>query len=439
MGTTDSLLDLLPATLRYERRELPPEQNALGPWQEAVACMHDLEDHDHTCAELIYGVGGQDDVRPAPIPTGEARERIDALLDENRRAFDFLDEGLARGRLQLPWPDTPNDAIGEKRNLVVNVAALSRLRFVRAKLLRAEGRLDEATAEFVAIWEMGRILCYGQCLVWECLAAGWLRNAGLKGLEHRELAGVISGEIADALHEESVRELATAGGLGNAMIIDLIAYDIPTLESISEGSAEEVLSSLLKAYYVDRTILSAIGDEGCEDSVPAEIQQQRVALRREQLLELMAGHPGLFDREDTVRLLGRALEGRVSLMSIDPSSRISRFWDRAAEWGFSQTGRRRRRFDLAWPPSLQPIPLEFFGHDKQAIASRELIPKLSQLAPPSPAALRRHRDRLLRIDNPVGRLIARDRDSTHALREFVWRYRRQLAATRRAIGRARRG
>jgi hypothetical protein len=237
MGTTDSLLDLLPATLRYERRELPPEQNALGPWQEAVACMHDLEDHDHTCAELIYGVGGQDDVRPAPIPTGEARERIDALLDENRRAFDFLDEGLARGRLQLPWPEAPDYAIGEKRKLVPDVMALGRLRFVRAKLLRAEGRLDEAAAELVALWEMGRTVCYGECLAWECIAAGWLRNAGLTGLAHREIAGVVNGEVAEALREESARELVTAGGLANAMIIDLIAYDVPTLESISEGDA----------------------------------------------------------------------------------------------------------------------------------------------------------------------------------------------------------
>jgi hypothetical protein len=435
MGTANSLLDLLPAALRYERRELPAEHNALGPWQEALACRSAREP-DGVCVELIYGVWGEDDVKPAPIPSGEARERVGSLLEENQRAFDLLDAGLARGRLQMPWPATPDDAVGENRKFIQDVTSLGRLRFVRAKLLRADGRLDEAAAEFAALWAMGRMLCYGECLVWECIAASWLRNAGLSGLERRDLAGVASVETAEALEDESARERATAGGIAIAMVIDLVAVDVLTLDRIAEGDAEDVVDSLLKAYYADRTILSDIGEEDCEDQVSAEIQQQRVALRRRQLVELLTGHPRLFDREDAVRLRGSGLEQQISSMDVDPSSRINRLWERASEWRFSQKGRSRREFDRAWPASLQPIPLEFFGHDEHAAAYRDLIPKLSELAPASAAALQKYRERLRRIDNPVGRLIARDCGSTSGIRDFVWRYRRQLAAARRAIATA---
>ena len=103
----DSLLRHLPADMRYERRELPADQNALGPWTAAVAVMHDRRLGDRVWGELLWGTHEQQMARLSgakepddpPIPTGAERAALDDLLEQNCNAFALIDEGLARGEL----------------------------------------------------------------------------------------------------------------------------------------------------------------------------------------------------------------------------------------------------------------------------------------------------------------------------------------------------
>jgi hypothetical protein len=84
----------------YRRVPLPDEQNALGPWREAAECYSEPDEKDDLWWKQVYG--NEEDNEPVPFPDGSDGEHIRSTLAGNRRAFELLESGIARGCVQLP-------------------------------------------------------------------------------------------------------------------------------------------------------------------------------------------------------------------------------------------------------------------------------------------------------------------------------------------------
>jgi hypothetical protein len=431
-----SLLEYLPAAVRYERRELPVEQNALGPWTEAIACMRDCDKNDRTCDELIYGVWGWEDVQPAAIPKGDERARIDELLRENSRAFELVDEGIARGRLQFPAQQRGDIGMTSGR-YIFPVRAIGRLRCIRAKFLWADGKLDSAAAEYAAIWRMGQLICSGEGRVTECIGGGWLRNAGLDGLELSDVAAATSGTIVADLAEEAAREATTAGGIADALRCNCCDYELPWAAKLPDGAtASTLLEPFLEYFYSDSP------DD--EEPIPENILRRRLATRRGQLVALLDGHPRLFDLPATVQKIGEMTMRSIKDLERDPESMAEKLRRRTSRWSYRWLEREAYALYCAWPSSLTPwTSVELIGDDDLAVATRaaQLSGMRASIAaqydPVPDQMIPTFRKRLRKIDNPVGKMVALQLAPIDC-RSFVWRYRRNLGATLLAIRRVRR-
>ena len=97
--TANGLLNEIPPRLRYQRQPLPDETNALLPWQEAIACYQKLEYDSDGISSLMYGwCEGETPSKP----TTEDWLQIERWIHANEGSLALLDQGIARGRLQLP-------------------------------------------------------------------------------------------------------------------------------------------------------------------------------------------------------------------------------------------------------------------------------------------------------------------------------------------------
>ena len=184
-------------SLLYERVTIPEEQNAFPLWAEAMERLVPLEGAEERARRLkrwreevgdrlgklygrefkpspgllnysavhSYGMGRTEleeffsGLRRADAPQeGETARKFVEWLDRNQEAFDLIDAGIARGRLQLPElqhsaPDTYYSST------VIDIALI---RTAKARVLALAGDFDGAARELLAVQRMGELLAEGE-------------------------------------------------------------------------------------------------------------------------------------------------------------------------------------------------------------------------------------------------------------------------------------
>ncbi len=389
----------------YHRVPLPDDQNALGPWREAIERHIPPDDDDPLWGKLIYGDG--ETGTPVAFPSGPEGERLRALLDRNQAALELLEAGIRRGRLQLPLRHG-FDMESPDGKVAISVAELSRMLWVKAKALEADGDCLGTWSSLIQYLRIGDMICNGDGILIDYLCGSCLRKSALNRLRALAESSNLPGTALTELRSIVENSLGSADGLAQCLRANFCCTDLVTIDSIPEGAElEKLVDRLLAAFYTNTCFTFSGSPQAVEPS------DDRVTWRRAQIISLLDGHPRPFDKIATIRLMGkRAAAGIHSLQ------RPRRPW----VLGFARAWRgllgclRRRLFSglKYWPDQLAPVfPVDALGPSQEACAARAELAKdlaghwdVASWQLPTESYLALCRRKLRRVRNPVGRMIA---------------------------------
>jgi hypothetical protein len=437
-----SLIAELPEQVRYQRCELPAEENALGPWLAASEAIVDRERTDKACSDVVYRAQPYmwEEGEIAPLPTGEARAELDKLLARNEPALRLVDEGLARGRLQLPrllWPE-----IGMQESPIGRAwRTLAKMRATRTELMLADGEVHAAATEAAALFRMGVLCCAGERWFWEYVASRGSRNSGLRWMNEVAAAAgrdeSIMRRFADAVEWASAYD----EGQATALRIEACNYVVPIVAALANcSSAEQLGEMLLKEFCISEPVMDVTTSVDDPRPIPEEIFEARRSTRRRQMLILLGDHPRLLDPQATMRRAGQLTADMLTQVASErpgPQRRVARAWS-SLRWRIRLLA--ESRLERAWPVSLRlDTPLDYLGDDAFAAATRARLHACEGMPswyvrgyrPCSDRSVRRYAARLRRIDNPVGEVLASFLAAGHP--QGTWDYREALEATRREL------
>jgi hypothetical protein len=437
----DSLIAELPEQVRYERRELPAEQNALGPWLAASEAIVDRERTDRACSDVVYRTGAcvWEECELAPLPPGEERAELDKLLAKNESALRLVDEGLARSRLQLPsllWPE-----IGMQESPIGGAwRTLAKMRATRTELMLADGDVPAAATEAAALFRMGVLCCAGERWYWEYVASRGARNSGLHWMNEVAAAARRDETIMRRFTDEVEWASSYDEGQATALRVEACNYVTPIVAALAScSSGEKLVEWMLKNLCSDEPVMNAATSIDDLRPIPEEIVEARRATRRRQMLILLAEHPRLLDPEATMRRAGQLTAAKLAQLASErplPQRRVARARS-SLRWRIRRLA--ESRIERAWPVSLRlDTPLDYLGDDALATAARanlhacEGMPRwyIRGYVPHSDRSVRRYAARLRKIDNPVGEVLASFLAAGHP--QGTWDYREQLESTWRA-------
>jgi hypothetical protein len=427
-----SLIAELPEQVRYERRELPAEQNALGPWLAASEAIVDRERLLAACNEFESRYYEDEcPINSRAVKLNLYRE-LEELLTINEAAFGLIDVGCARGRLQLPRVDWPNQCPAVDP-LALSWRILARLRASRGILHEMRGDLAGAAADAIAVHRMGSMLCNGEGMVLQCLVGGATRSLGLSTI--REIVQATADQAVRArLREELDEAFSRPDGLAEALRVEACHYSVPAIQSLSTSGPLDQLVEVLLANFYENTPLSNMMPND-SDRVPDDFVEARLRLRRRQLLVLLDGHPRPFDLQKTARRVGQHFAESLSRLEAGPPAEGR--WKRAIASLDRRIGWTRwTRLNRGWPASLSPDQaLDYIGVDERARKKREQLVHFGDprwyarsLSPLGEHQVRRYAARLRRVDNPVGEVVAAKLASHN--HNSAWLYRDRLQAAR---------
>ena len=417
--STSQLLKLVPQELHYSRPTIPDEQNALDLWQQAVPHLHPAEGEDKVFWELVYGT---DKGEPARLPTGDEWERLWKLAESNSRAIALFDEGTSRGGLQLPLPVIAgSDGFSPAESEIINaVRTVHCLRVVRSKLLIASKQFAQAVENLIALLHTGHLMCNGEnTLVMYMIGLG-IRKTALRGLKTLAAEPELATELRNHLIAELERTQLDPTSLAQSYQFDFCSWTLPTLYQMPEDLPSEALVDfLLEQWYSNTTmgdLLAEMGEDSDDERISDEVRHARIADRKRQLMILLDGHPRLFDKRATVRLVGEDTAEYLRSLNSQPPT----VWQRICGWLPGSKSTPADRLADFWPALLEPgFPLDMFGNDPQAVTKREElwedvkvnceVEEYTRLGkdfePPTDAQLREINQQLRGIDNPVGLLL----------------------------------
>ena len=419
------LTEYLPPELVYVREPLAEEENAWGSWMEALEYAAIPDEEDETFWRLHFG--DEETGERVDFPEGAEADAIRRILAENNRAFGLIDEGLRRGRAQVPEPTEGEDVdagcAGFKLSLIHHV------RSVRAKGAAAAGDLRAAAADYSAIYRAGEMMCRGEG-DFVCYLSGFRdRGDGLNGIRRiaaderagRELLEELSGLIGSGRPDTD--------GILTSQSVGLSYTILNELDSIPEGGDREAtVDELLNLYYADEPLAWSVSEE-CGVKEPRTAEEisdlrQRLWWRRERILFLIENHPEPFDKVETVRLLGRY---------------CLRLFDVFRQAMCGEDVNIDVRTDLgleemdAWSMLLQPhVPCELLGEGPPmagfaADQFRRIMgdSTWNEAFPPVPTACEwtEARNRLSRARNPIGKLIVMHLANSRGRRLLLGYYR----------------
>lgn len=405
------LTQYLPPKLVYVREPLAEEENALGPFKEMLEHAAIPDGSDEGFYHLVYGeADGEGELK---FPEGAEGERIRGILAENAKAFELMDQGLDRGRLQLPEPVWGADNADSVRDS--ECLEIAQVRTVRGDALLADADFADAAADYRAVHRLGRLVVNGEGMWVHTLGTG-IRRMGLGGI--RLLAprpdvpcGVLR-DLSEYLRCEPVDE----GGIQKNLAIELGYWTLNRLDEVPDGGTlESTVDALLRECYSDKprswTIDELVGTVPQRSPEELADLERWLGWRREKLLFLLEGHPKPFDKIATVRLMG------------EYQKRVLNNVEKAFAGDYEELRRQdveEYREMQAWPAHLTPgWPCRIAG-ETSSVAWDDLDIHESTAAlcdldlnsdaplPPAPTdeELEAAREKLRHVDNPIGKLVA---------------------------------
>jgi hypothetical protein len=387
------LIACLPAEAVYRRVELPEEENAFGPWWRAIARVRAP---DQGYLDRIFGTLAEPDPEGAD-PPGPTDQEIADFLNEQQETLELIHRGLARGRLQIP-PWTSHE--GEYHfTLFGSLGQLFCIARWAANHRLEAGDPQRAVEESIALLRLGSMVCNGEGILTQHLVGSSLRNVALDQLHRLALDDRVGCDLLRQMLAAVEQCRGWPDGLLQSLRVELCLWALPVVSKLPEcRDVESFVDELVVAHYQSELMLP-------EEESQRVVTDDRLIRRREQILYLLWDHPAPFDRCDTARLMGQELiELCCSIRSPwRPADRRPRF---------RSQDRRLRRCLNWWPSQLTPwFPVDWLGDGAVRLLEEWAAEGIDtererHWLPPTDAQLALARERLSRIHNPVGILMA---------------------------------
>jgi len=447
------LTQYLPPELVYVREPLAEEENALGPFEEMLEHAAIPDRSDEGFCHLVYG--DLDGEAESGFPEGAEGERIRGILAENAKAFELMDQGLDRGRLQLPepvWGADEGDSLGDSE-----FRGIAEVRTVRGDALLADGDFAGAAADYRAVYRLGTLIANREGISVHILGTRFQRNepgghsrfkrgwdylergshhtgpVGIKprhhlltflgtGLQRKGLGGMcrlvsraeVSRAVLRDLKEFLGGERVDKAAVQTNLAIELGYLTLDRLETMPDGGTlESIVDALLREYYSDRPQSWGVAEsEGTvAERSPEQIADldRRLRWRREKILFLLEGHSHPFDKIATVRLMGEYLKRLLDHVEKAFAGDCEELRSRDAE---------ESREMQVWPTHLAPewpcsivgetSPTSWDGIIYESASGWDFGPNSDAPLPPAPTdeELEAARETLRQVDNPIGKLVA---------------------------------
>ncbi len=425
--SVEELLKYVPAAAVYHRVPLPDGENALGPWREAIQRLVEPAEDDaawnrlHDCACH----GESDDPHAAPkepptadacpaacespfvFPEGEDGRHLREILETNRPALEWIDQGIERGRLQLPESQTIED-FSKFTEWMAPLRCVAQLLRARAMAGATDGEFDAAGRDLIRILRVGEMLCGGDVSL-NCYLSGMAietfaleqigRLARLPGVSER-----VRAELTSAVR----RSLARRDELAGCACFEFRNSDLFWVDRFPDGGTLETLVD-----FCVRNISCEVLWEADRDKAQEQGNEEGDGARlRRYFLFLLEGHPQPFDKAATVRLAGLKVAETARLLS-----RLRRPWWHLPRLWFGWRRHRRLRWfrrQLAkWPgyysgrtawDMIAAAPMTL----KQDLicGAATFLDLVGPVKLPTHQAMLRAKKRLRRVDNPLGILFA---------------------------------
>lgn len=412
------LLDQIPAHVRYVRRPMLDEENALHPWREAIARYID---HGDETSLLARGLSS--DCESIGLLQGDNLRRVQEFLTSNRESLDLIDEGLRRGQLQVSQP-YGNETCEADRQIEAIDSILWRLQLARVNALAAEGHLTAAAEGVQGILSSAKMLCNAEGLRTLWMIGTIVHTTGLDAAMWLSAHADATEELWRVLLQTVEDGEISFASLAQSERVDFCCYELELLEQSPDFSDLEAgVDWAIATFYRNGPILPL--DPPPDDG--------RLAWRRDCILFLLRGHPQPFDREATARWLGEGLLEQL---------------DRDRPWSGPRGTRLqsfieslRRCYGLspdppwnAWPVQLTPsFPYEWLGPTASVNletdpVGAECFERYRDWKVPSQRDLEHARRRIARLPNILGYLLFRL--NTSASRDLLFMQRARQQGTR---------
>jgi hypothetical protein len=403
----EELLQHIHSDAVYRRVPLPDDQNALGPWQEAVKHYVPPDDKDPVWCELIYGAG--ETGTPVAFPSGPEGDRLREFLERNQKALDFLAAGVRRGRLQLPeaYGDTALDLNGD---VARHIVPLSQLLLVKAKCFQADGDVAKESGTAIQMLRIGEMICNGDGVIIHYLMGDVCRKSAVHRIRAMADRSETPSTVLCKLLSTIEHSLTSSDGLAQSLRADFCCWDLVKLEQMpGVVDIEDFVDLLLK-------ICGYSPITGSPEAQYVTPSDDRLAWRREQIIALLRGHPCPFDKIATVRRMGNMVAARIQSMNYLHRPRMFDFAHAFRSILFRIHWHRcwRQPHNMKyWPAQLTPnFSVEGLGLSKEARAELAKLgdcldaKQLAFLQPPTESDIVLARRKLRRVPNPVGLMLA---------------------------------
>ncbi len=411
----------------YRRTPLPDDQNALGPWREAIKLYVPPDENDSLWASLIYGEEGQSVAFPADAEGDRLRE----WLDRNQPALELLETGIQRGRLQLPERHG-DDIVDLDSDIAIQVAPLFRILFVKAKRSRADGIPAEELQSLVLMLRMGEMICNGDGVVIHYMMGCSRRKSALNGIRRLADCSGTPASVLRGLLAAIEKSIAAPDGFEQSLRADFYYWTLEKLDTVDDrNNIEELVDQILKVFYPNNYISFDSFDSSNEPQVIVP-SDDRLEWRRKKIVSLLRGHPRPLDTIATIQQLGKwqaaIIRGSRKPRILDVAFRLRNLLFSAC-WCHRWSQPRNMKY---WPIQLGPrFPVDCLGPSEEA--RRKLAERCEYLAakeqqawqPPTEAEIAVSRRKLQRVYNPIGWMLAAQL-APMDIRPFACEYRKML-------------
>lgn len=376
------------------RVPLADEDNAIGPWKEALKALTPVEENPASCDTACCGVAPA--IPSLNLPDDAWGKACRENVAANRRSLELIDVGIDRGMFQFPEPG-PDDNAADME-FVFGLRQLVRLRHHYVRVLATDAQLVAAGSELLRSLKMADMVFHGDGHVVHFLIAIALKGIVLAGCEAFAFSPAATTQTLTEILVALERDTELNALMARSKRLEFQSRSLPIFERLAAaGTLDATVDALLENYFSLAPL--PLAEKDAADAVVDD----RNAWRRGQIMHMLDGHPAPFDLGQTVRMASEAIVATIRDFEPGPSGSTLR----------KATPREGMLSESVWPSHLRPlVPYECIGNSPAARRYREELgmsaEMLADLEPPSDAAIELARQKLREISNPIGRLLVED-------------------------------
>ncbi|OHB72061.1 MAG: hypothetical protein A2V70_05615 [Planctomycetes bacterium RBG_13_63_9] len=427
--SVEELVRHLPAEAVYRRPRLDDEENAYGPWSEALGRLV-LPEDDDAAWHRLNGFDPEADPEKEPemvigagkvsfdFPVGEDGQRIRGLVGQNQPCVELVDEAIRRAEFQLPerclseWlTDLP---------WMFNSSPMGQVLRTRAVAHAADGEHAAAAQDMIRILRLGTLLCSGHSMMLHHIVGVSQQIVALAAMEaYASLCAVPTEPLSELLRAID-RCPNPADALTETRRFELRYWDLPRLDRYPDDGNLEAWIDIWQEE-TGEPLEELVADFGYTEQRATRVR----ARQREQMFYLLKDHPRPFDKAATARRMGKWIVcGSTATDGCEERNGIDRqieAWPRGSR-GVTPVG--------CWLGDTAEEVRRNMGEAADDLGDDAI----AMMLPPTEEELAASRKQLLEIDNPLGVLLVAQMSDGENVTLLLNRRAEQLQKTRTLLG-----